>query len=46
VVLHAAQAIACLKAGKHVLCGEAIAMHFAEAETMVAAARETGKLLG
>jgi len=46
VVLHAAQAIACLKAGKHVLCEKPVAMHFAEAETMVAAARETEKLLG
>jgi predicted dehydrogenase len=46
VVLHAPQAIACLKAGKHVLCEKPVAMNFAEAETMVAAAQETGKLLG
>jgi 1,5-anhydro-D-fructose reductase (1,5-anhydro-D-mannitol-forming) len=46
VVLHAPQAIACLKAGKHVLCEKPVALNFAEAETMVAAAQETGKLLG
>jgi 1,5-anhydro-D-fructose reductase (1,5-anhydro-D-mannitol-forming) len=46
VALHAEQAIACLKAGKNVLCEKPVAMDFAQAETMVAAQRETGKLLG
>ncbi|WP_213805830.1 Gfo/Idh/MocA family oxidoreductase [Granulicella sp. dw_53] len=46
VALHAPQAIACLKAGKHVLCEKPTAMNFSEAEEMVAAARESGRLLG
>jgi predicted dehydrogenase len=46
VVYHAAQAIACLKAGKHVLCEKPVAMNFAEAEMMVAAAEHAGRLLG
>jgi 1,5-anhydro-D-fructose reductase (1,5-anhydro-D-mannitol-forming) len=46
VALHAEQAIACLKAGKNVLCEKPVAMDFAQAETMVAAQGETGKLLG
>jgi 1,5-anhydro-D-fructose reductase (1,5-anhydro-D-mannitol-forming) len=46
VALHAPQAIACLKAGKHVLCEKPAAINYVEAERMVEAARETGKLLG
>ncbi len=46
VALHAEQTIACLKAGKHVLCEKPVAMDFAQAEGMAAAQRETGRLLG
>jgi len=46
VVYHAAQTIACLKAGKHVLCEKPVAMNFAEAKAMVAAAEHAGKLFG
>ena len=46
VVMHAAQSIAALRAGKHVLCEKPVAMHFAEAEEMVRVAREAGKLFG
>jgi 1,5-anhydro-D-fructose reductase (1,5-anhydro-D-mannitol-forming) len=46
VVMHAEQTIACLKEGKHVLCEKPTAMNFAEAESMAAAQRETGRLLG
>ena len=46
VLLHAEQTIAALKAGKHVLCEKPVAMNRAEAERMVAAGRESGKLFG
>jgi 1,5-anhydro-D-fructose reductase (1,5-anhydro-D-mannitol-forming) len=46
VVLHAAQTIACLKAGKHVLCEKPVAMNYAEAKSMVEAATNAKKLLG
>jgi 1,5-anhydro-D-fructose reductase (1,5-anhydro-D-mannitol-forming) len=46
VALHADQTIACLRAGKQVLCEKPVAMNFAQAETMAAAARESGRLLG
>lgn len=46
VALHAPQAIASLRAGKHVLCEKPVAMNYPEAESIVAAARETGPLLG
>jgi predicted dehydrogenase len=46
VVHHAAQTIACLKAGKHVLCEKPVAMNFAEAESMAAAAERSGCLFG
>jgi len=46
VFLHAAQTIACLNAGKHVLCEKPVAMDFAEASAMAAAAERAGRLLG
>jgi len=46
VYLHAEHTIACLSAGKHVLCEKPMAMDLAEAKTMVAAAQECGRLLG
>ena len=42
---HAGMAIAALKAGKHVLVEKAIALTEAEADEMVAVAKEAGKLL-
>ena len=46
VFLHAPQTIASLNAGKHVLCEKPTAMSFAEAQSMVAAARRNDRLLG
>jgi predicted dehydrogenase len=46
VNLHAPQTIACLRAGRHVLCEKPMAMNYAEAATMPKAAEETGRLLG
>jgi predicted dehydrogenase len=46
VALHAQQTIASLRAGKHVLCEKPVALDLAQAETMAAAARESGRLLG
>jgi len=46
VALHAPQAIACLRAGKHVLCEKPVAMNYSEAQSMVAAASETRQLFG
>src|SRR4051794_16804210 len=43
--LHPETAIAALKAGKHVLVEKAIALQPAEADAMLAAAKEAGKLL-
>jgi predicted dehydrogenase len=43
--LHAPTALAALKAGKHVLVEKAIALQASEADAMVAAAKEPGKLL-
>jgi predicted dehydrogenase len=43
--MHAPLAIAALKAGKHVLCEKPMAMSAAEAESMLDAERESGKLL-
>jgi predicted dehydrogenase len=46
VSLHAPQTIASLRAGKKVLCEKPVALHYAEAQSMAAAAKETGQLLG
>lgn len=46
VVLHAAQTIASLRAGKHVLCEKPTAMNYTEACAMQQVAVETGRLLG
>jgi predicted dehydrogenase len=46
VFLHAPQTIACLRAGKHVLCEKPMALDYAEACCMQAAAQETGRTLG
>lgn len=44
VALHAEQTIASLRAGKHVLCEKPTAMNFAEAQSMVEAARAAHRL--
>ena len=46
VFLHAPQTIASLGAGKQVLCEKPMAMNYAEAQSMVEAARVAGKVLG
>ena len=46
VALHAQHTIASLRAGKDVLCEKPVALDFAQAESMAAAARESGRLLG
>jgi 1,5-anhydro-D-fructose reductase (1,5-anhydro-D-mannitol-forming) len=46
VALHAQQTIASLRAGKHVLCEKPVALDLAQAETMAAAARESGRVCG
>lgn len=43
--VHAPASIAALKAGKNVLCEKPLALNAAQAEEMVAASKETGKLL-
>ena len=45
VFLHAPQTIACLRAGKHVLCEKPMALNYAEACSMQTAAEQTGRLL-
>ena len=46
VFLHAPQTITALRAGRHVLCEKPVAMNYAEARSMVDAARAAGKVLG
>jgi 1,5-anhydro-D-fructose reductase (1,5-anhydro-D-mannitol-forming) len=46
VAMHAEQTIASLRAGKHVLCEKPVALDYAQAETMAATARGSGRLLG
>jgi len=46
VFLHAPQTIASLRAGRHVLCEKPMALNYAEAESMVRAASESGRTLG
>jgi predicted dehydrogenase len=46
VFLHAPQTIACLRAGKHVLCEKPMALHYAEACSMQHAAEEAPRTLG
>ena len=43
--LHAEQAIACLRAGRHVLCEKPLALSLADAEAMIATAAEAGTTL-
>lgn len=43
--VHAPASIAALKAGKHVLCEKPLALNAKEAQEMVAAAKEAGKIL-
>jgi len=43
--LHAPQAVACLRAGKHVLVEKPMATSVAEADEMIAAARDSGAFL-
>lgn len=44
--LHAEQAVAALRAGKHVLCDKPLATTIADAERMVETARKAGRKLG
>jgi 1,5-anhydro-D-fructose reductase (1,5-anhydro-D-mannitol-forming) len=46
VFLHAPQAIAALRAGRHVLCEKPMALNYAEANQMVEAAEKSGRTLG
>ena len=46
VFLHAPQTIQSLRAGKHVLCEKPMAMHEAEARTMLQASEQSGKTFG
>jgi len=44
--VHREQAIACAKAGKHVLCEKPLGMTVAEVEAMIAAFKKAGRTLG
>jgi len=46
VALHAPQTIACLRAGKHVLCEKPMALNYEEAWSMQRAAEASGRTLG
>jgi 1,5-anhydro-D-fructose reductase (1,5-anhydro-D-mannitol-forming) len=46
VALHHPQVLAALRAGKHVLCEKPMAMDFAQAEEMAAAAEGSGRVCG
>ncbi|MBL8232496.1 MAG: Gfo/Idh/MocA family oxidoreductase [Bryobacterales bacterium] len=46
VALHASQTIAALRAGKHVLCEKPVAMHYPQAQSMVSAAKASGRIFG
>jgi 1,5-anhydro-D-fructose reductase (1,5-anhydro-D-mannitol-forming) len=46
VAMHADAAIIALRAGKHVLCEKPMAMHYAEAERMVAEGVASGRVFG
>jgi len=46
VCLHKDQTVAALKAGKHVLCEKPMALDYAEAQEMTAAAKQSGRTLG
>ncbi len=46
VALHAPYSLASLRAGKHVLCEKPMAMNYAEAQAMMAAASQSKGLLG
>jgi predicted dehydrogenase len=46
VALHHPQVLAALQAGKHVLCEKPVAMHYAQAEEMAAAAEASGRVCG
>jgi predicted dehydrogenase len=46
VALHAEHTIASLRAGKHALCEKPVALNFAQAESMAAEARLSGRVAG
>ncbi|MGB6726463.1 MAG: Gfo/Idh/MocA family oxidoreductase [Terracidiphilus sp.] len=46
VAMHAGAAIAALRAGKHVLCEKPMAMHYSQAERMVAEGVASGRVFG